>query len=162
MDLRPLIQLICTTAGIELPNNFTIQQRLPSIAVPSSSGTARKRIADLVVNVHDECDRVVAVLVLEVQLSWDPRKRRVWGLLAVAFAAEDDSDSQVVVFTPNPALRQRIREQLLPRIVPPPLLIEPNQTPQIFDPHANRAVPRCRHTRAMVHEHGRGRRRMPR
>jgi hypothetical protein len=43
---------------------------------------------------------------------------------SVAFAAEADSDAVVAVFAPDGKLRLRIRQRLLPKITPRPILIE--------------------------------------
>lgn len=142
MDLRPLVEVIGTLASLDLRGADVILERTPTIAVPSLGRRSRKRIADLVLTVRGHDERVLAVLVLEVQLSWDARKRWVWGLLAVAFAADQRCDARVVVFTPDPELRGQIRRRLVPNIEPPPHLIEPDQIPLICDVDEARRRPR--------------------
>lgn len=92
MDLRPLVELLCAAIGIERERISTIRERTPTIAVPSFAHPARKTIGDIVVTVHDRNNRVLAVLIFEVQLSWDATKRWVWALLAVTFAHEARSE----------------------------------------------------------------------
>jgi hypothetical protein len=63
----------------------------------------------------------------------DRTKARHWALAPVAFAAEADAEALVAVFTPDGKLRLRIRQRLLPKITPRPILIEPDQIRLITD-----------------------------
>jgi hypothetical protein len=83
--------------------------------------------------VHGKKLRIVLVVIIEVQLSWDRTKARHWALAPVAFAAEADAEALVAVFTPDGKLRLRIRQRLLPKITPRPILIEPDQIRLITD-----------------------------
>jgi hypothetical protein len=141
MELWPLVELLGSLTGLDLRKADLIVERTPTIAVPSLRAP-RKRVADLVLTVRGPDGRVLAVLVLEVQLTWDASKRWVWGVLAVAFAADQRCAARVVVFTPDPDLRGRIRRRLVPNIEPPPFLIEPDQIPLICDVEQARLRPR--------------------
>jgi hypothetical protein len=141
MDLWPLVELLGSLAGLDLREAEWIVERTPTIAVPSLR-SPRKRVADLVLTVRDRDGRVIAVLILEVQLTWDASKRWVWGVLAVAFAADQRCDARVVVFTPNPEVRGQIQRRLVPHIEPSPLVIEPGHIRQICDVDQARLRPR--------------------
>jgi hypothetical protein len=142
MDLRTLVELLGSLIDLDLHEADLIVERTPTIAVPTLRGSPRKRIADLVLTVRDHDGRVLAVLILEFQLTWDATKRWVWGLLAVAFAADERCDARVVVFTPDPELRGRIRRRLVPNIEPPPFLIEPDHIRLICGVEEARRRPR--------------------
>jgi hypothetical protein len=141
MDLRPLVELLGALAGLDLREIGRIVDRTPTIAVPSLT-RPRKRVGDLVLIVYDRNERELAVLVLEVQLSWDPGKRCVWALLAAAFAADLCVEARVAVLSPNPKLREKIRRRLVPDIQPRPLVIEPELIPLICDLEEARRRPR--------------------
>jgi hypothetical protein len=91
MDLRPLVERICMAVGIERERISAIRERSPAVAVMSFAHPARKTIGDIVLTVHDRNDRVLIVLIFEVQMSWDATKRWVWALLAVAFATRREA-----------------------------------------------------------------------
>jgi hypothetical protein len=141
MDLRPLVELLGALAGLDLRELDRIVDRTPTIAVPSLT-RPRKRVGDLVLIVYDRNELEIAILVLEMQLSWDPGKRWVWGLLAAAFAADLQVEARVAVLSPNPKLREKIRRRLVPDIQPRPLVIEPEQIPLICDLEQARRRPR--------------------
>jgi hypothetical protein len=141
MDPWAFVELLGPLVGLDLREANLIVERTPTIAVPSL-GRPRKRVADIVLVVLTADRRMLAVLILEVQLSWDATKRWTWGLLAVAFAAERRCAARVLVFTPDPDLRGRMRRRLLPSIEPVPLLIEPDQIPLICDLEEARRRPR--------------------
>jgi hypothetical protein len=142
MDLRPLVERICMAVGIERERISAIRERSPAVAVMSFAHPARKTIGDIVLTVHDRNDRVLIVLIFEVQMSWDATKRWVWALLAVAFAHEARSEGLVAVFTPDPLVRERIRRRLWPKMSPPPLILDPDQVELICDIQRARARPR--------------------
>lgn len=151
MDFRPLVERVCAAVGIAPERIGAIRERSPTVAVLSFARRARKVIGDIVLTVHDRKGRVLIVLIFEVQLTWDPTKRWVWALLSVAFAHEARSKGLVVAFTPDPVVRERIRERLLPKTSPPPLLVEPDDIELICDIERARMRPREAIVGALYH-----------
>lgn len=133
MPRRRLVELICAAAGIELDEIVEIHERTPTVQAPALLRRPRKLIIDLVLTVHGKKMRITLVVIIEVQLSWDSTKARSWPLAAVAFAAESDAQAVVAVFTPDGELRLQIRQRLLPKMAPQPVLIEPDQIRLITD-----------------------------
>jgi hypothetical protein len=133
MPRRRLVELICAAAGLELDEIIEIHERTPTVEAPALLRRPRKLIIDLVLTVHGKKMRITLVVIIEVQLSWDRTKARSWPLAAVAFAAESDAQAVVAVFSPDGELRVRIRQRLLPKMTPRPILIEPDQIRLITD-----------------------------
>jgi rRNA-processing protein FCF1 len=128
-----LVELICAAAGVEIGEIVEIHERTPTVEAPGLLRRPRKLIIDLVLTVHGKKMKITLIVIIEVQLSWDRTKARHWALAPVAFAAAADADAVVAVFTPDGRLRQRIRRRLLPKIMPRPTLIEPDQVRLITD-----------------------------
>lgn len=133
MPRRRLVELICAAAGIQIDDIVEIHERTPTVEAPALVRRPRKLIIDLVLTVHGRKMKITLVVIIEVQLSWDRTKARSWPLAAVAFAAESDAQAVVAVFTPDGALRLRLRERMLPKMMPQPILIEPDQIRLITD-----------------------------
>ena len=142
MDRKTLVGWIAAAAELKLDGVGEIRERSTTIAALGFLHAARKGLADLVLTVLGRHDRVMLGLILEVQLSLDWTKRWIWPLLATALAAEIRRLALVVVFTPDPLLRDAIRRRLLPKMQPRPLLIEPDQIPLIVDAERARREPR--------------------
>jgi hypothetical protein len=142
LDRRFLIEVICAATGVELPQNIDVQERTPWIEVPLSRRRPRKLTVDLLLTIADGDNKTIFVVVIEVQLSWDPAKIYDWALAATAFAAERRCRARVCVFTPGPELRGRIRERLFPKTCPEPAAIEPDHIPVFTDEAMARRWPR--------------------
>jgi hypothetical protein len=142
IDRRTLIEWIGAAAGLTLSNIGSIRERSTTIAVMSFVRPARKGVADVVLTLLDRDERVLTVLILEMQLTMDWSKRWTWPMLATAFAAEVKKEARVVAFTPDPVRRGEIRRLLLPKMQPRPILIEPDQIRMIHDAEEARAHPR--------------------
>lgn len=142
IDRRTLIEWIGASAGLSLSDIGSIHERSTTIAVMSFLRPARKGLADVVLTLLDRDDRILTVLILEMQLTMDWSKRWTWPMLATAFAAEVKKEARVIAFTPDPVRRGEIRRLLLPKMEPRPILIEPDQIPMIHDVEKARAQPR--------------------
>jgi hypothetical protein len=142
MDRQTLIEWIGAAAGLTLSEVRSIHERSTTISALGFIRSARKGLADVVFTLLGADDRIVMVLILEMQLTMDWSKRWDWPMLATTFAAEVRRTARVVVFTPDPVRRGQIRRLLLPKIEPRPILIEPDQIPLICDVERARAQPR--------------------
>jgi hypothetical protein len=142
MDRQTLVEWISAAAGLTMSDVRSIHERSTTIAAIGFVHSARKGLADVVFTLFDIRNRVLIVLILELQLSLDWSKRWTWPMLATTFAAEVRKIARVVVFTPDPVRRGEIRRRLLPKMEPRPLLIEPDQIPLIADAERARAHPR--------------------
>jgi hypothetical protein len=79
-------------------------------------------------------DSIVEVWIFEIELSFSWPKIRLWAHYEITYETECDADARVAVFTPRPALRERIRTKLLARMKKTkPILIEPDQIERISD-----------------------------
>lgn len=142
MDRRTLVEWIGAALGLTLSRVRSIHERSTTIAAMGFIHAARKGLADVVFTLLGPDDRILMVLILEMQLSMDWSKRWDWPMLATTFAAEVRRQARVVVFTPDPVRRGEIRRFLLPKMEPRPLLIEPDQIPLIDDAERARLQPR--------------------
>lgn len=142
MNRQTLVEWVGAAAGLTLSDIRSIHERSTTIATMGFVRAAGKGLADVVFTLLGIDDRILSVLILEMQLSMDWSKRWIWPMLATTFAAEVKKEARVVVFTPDPVRRGEIRRVLLPRIEPRPILIEPDQIPLIHDAERARAHPR--------------------
>lgn len=142
MNRQTLVEWISAAAGLTVSDIRSIHERSTTIAAMGFLHAARKGLADVVFTLLGPDDRILSVLILEMQLTMDWSKRWIWPMLATTFAAEVRRDARVVVFTPDPVRRGEIRRFLLPKMEPRPLLIEPDQIPLISDAEQARLQPR--------------------
>jgi hypothetical protein len=142
MNRETLVAWIGPAAGLTLSDIRSIHERSTTIAAMSFVHAAHKGLADVVFTVLGADDRILMVLILELQLSMDWTKRWDWPMLATTFAAEVRRVARVVVFTPDPVRRGQIRRLLLPKIEPRPILVEPDQIPVVHDVERARLQPR--------------------
>lgn len=142
MDRQVLLEWIGAAAGLAFQDIRSIRERSPTIAALGFLHPARKRIADMVLLLLGPDDRAAHGLILELQLSFDWSKRWTWPLLATALSAEIRRLARVIVFSPDPELREAIRRRLLPKLDPRAILVEPDHIPLICDADQARRQPR--------------------
>ncbi|MFO7566160.1 MAG: hypothetical protein R6X02_26175 [Enhygromyxa sp.] len=147
-----LLRIACAVAGVDLPA-LEIRYRNPRTQVPGLVKSARLGTVDLIFTLHDADGRTVAIWLLEIQCSYDHTKPRRWQLYLSAFAAELDADARLIVFTPEPKLRQRIRTKQLPLVHPTPILLEPDHIEQITDYDEARRRPELAVLGCLYHAH---------
>jgi len=133
IDPKTLIRIACAAGGIVPRKIVKVRYRNPRIEVPGLSKRAHDNAVDLVYTVHTADGRVVTVWVFEIQCSYDRKKRRRWKLYLAAFEDEDDAEARLVVFSPEPVLRGKIRAKLIPRVDPPAIVLEPDHIERITD-----------------------------
>jgi flagellar biosynthesis/type III secretory pathway protein FliH len=153
IEPRILIRIACAAAGIVPLKIVKIRYRNPRIETPRLAKRPGGNAVDLVFTVHAANGRTVEVWVLEIQCTYDTGKRRRWALYLAAFAEEHDADARLVVFSPEPRLRRRIRNKLLPRVDPPPILLEPDQIERITDYDDARRRPELTILGCLYHTH---------
>jgi hypothetical protein len=142
IDVRELIRIACAAAGIPVNDIVAVCYRNPRIEIVGLSKPAKGFVVDLVYTVHSADDRVIELWIFEIDLSWNRVKPRRWALYLSAFENEFDANGQLVVFSPKPQLRERIRLKALPRSRVTPLLIEPDHVERITDSNEARRRPR--------------------
>jgi hypothetical protein len=140
MPRRALIDLICRAHGIVLDEFTEILERTPTIDVPGFLRRASKHTPDLVFTVHTKDGRILLIVIIESQLSWDRTKLWEWALYPTAFAAEAHCWAKLSVFCPDPGLRGRYRK-VLPQMEPRPVVIEADQIELITDDERARREP---------------------
>ena len=140
MDRRSLVERLCRVIGLTLPANVVIEERTPVAEVPALGKHRKKRIADLVLEVRTQDRRAIVTFVIEVQESYSHAKGRDWMIFAVAFADRHVHKAQVMIFTPKPELRRRIR-RLVAQIDEPIHMFEPDHIERIDDDDIARAQP---------------------
>ncbi|WP_146157495.1 hypothetical protein [Enhygromyxa salina] len=132
MPHAALTRIMCAAAGIELHDHDDIRERSPAFEVPGLNRRARKGLIDLLLTVRTRDGAVLMHWILEVQLCWDVEKLWSWSLYSAAVGAETKKPAVVAAFVPDPALRARIR-RMIPKILPPPKLVEPDHLELIDD-----------------------------
>lgn len=139
MPRRALVELICRAHGTVLGEITQINERTPTIEIPSLLRRARRFIVDLVLTVHTKGSTIV-IVIAEAQLSWDATKLDDWSLLQVAFGARNRKKAIVAVFCPHLELRARFRVAIADSL-PPPVIIEPEHIELITDDNCARREP---------------------
>ncbi|HVI03892.1 MAG TPA: hypothetical protein VM869_34605, partial [Enhygromyxa sp.] len=153
IDPRTLIRIVAAAAGVEPGELFEIGVRDPRIQIPGLARPSGSKIVDGIYTIHSADGTVTGFWLFEVELSFDGRKRRRWSLYVVAFEHELDADGQLAVFSPVPALRDRIRARLVPRMRIKPILIEPDQIERITDHDDARRRPELTILGCLFHAH---------
>ncbi|MFO7565531.1 MAG: hypothetical protein R6X02_23010, partial [Enhygromyxa sp.] len=133
IDPPTLIRIVAAAAGLSKVERIEIKYRNPRVQVAALVHPAGTNIVDCIYTVHDADGRTIEIWLLEVELSLDQAKPRKWSLYVVAFEYELGGDAQLVVFSPMPKLREKIRTQLVPRMRIEPIIIEPDQIERITD-----------------------------
>ena len=132
MEPRVLARLLSRVVGLELPANYTVQDRSPVIEVPALGKRRKKQIADSVIQVRGDDDAVAVTFVIEVQMSYSVAKGRDWMIFTVAFADGLERKAPVIVVTPKPELRRQIC-RLIARIDEPVYAFQPDHIERIDD-----------------------------
>ena len=132
MEPRVLARLLSRVVGLELPANYTVQDRSPVIEVPALGKRRKKQIADSVIQVRGDDEAVVVTFVIEVQMSYSAAKGRDWMIFTVAFADGLERKAPVIVVTPKPELRRQIC-RLIARIDEPVYAFQPDHIERIDD-----------------------------
>jgi hypothetical protein len=153
IDARTLIRIACAAIGVVPRKIVKIRYRNPRIEVPGLGKRAHGNTVDFVYTVHTADGRTLDVWVFEIQCSYDRTKRRSWALYLSAFADEHDADARLVIFSPEPELRRKIRNKLLPRVDPPPILLEPDHIERITDYEEARRRPELTILGCLYHTH---------
>ncbi|WP_052559546.1 hypothetical protein, partial [Enhygromyxa salina] len=141
MPRLALIEILCAAAGIDLIEVSEVRERTPTFEVPNLNRRARKGLIDFLLVAIAGNGVTLMHWIIEVQLCWDANKQWNWALYAVAVGAESKKPAVVAVFTPDPVLRARIRTKLIPKILPPPALVEPDHIELIDDVEEARRRP---------------------
>jgi hypothetical protein len=136
-----LIAIACKALGISKNELAKAHYHNPRIEISGLSDAAKTFVVDIVYTLQF-ADRVIAVWVFEIELSWSSIKRRRWALFLSAYENELDVDGHLVVFSPKPRLRERIRRKAIPGCRATPLLIQPDHIERITDHAEARRRPR--------------------
>src|SRR5690606_5599815 len=108
IDPATLLGIVAAAAGLEGLERVEIRYRNPRVQAVALARSGGSKIVDCIYTVYDARGRAVEIWLLECELSWDGSKRRRWSLYVVAFEYELDADGHLVVFSPEPRLRERI------------------------------------------------------
>ncbi|HLT36272.1 MAG TPA: hypothetical protein VK034_08300, partial [Enhygromyxa sp.] len=133
IDPATLLGIVAAAAGLEGIERVEIRYRNPRVQAVALARSGGSKIVDCIYTVYDARGRAVEIWLLECELSWDGSKRRRWSLYVVAFEYELDADGHLVVFSPEPRLRERIRTKMVPKMRIEPIVIEPDQIERITD-----------------------------
>lgn len=136
-----LIAIACRALGITTNELAKARYLNPRIEISGLSDAAKIFVVDIVYTL-DSGECVVEVWVFEIELSWSAIKRRRWALFLSAYENEFDVDGHLVIFSPEPGLRERIRVKALPGCRATPLLIQPDHIERITDYDEARRRPR--------------------
>jgi hypothetical protein len=132
IDPRALIGIANAAAGLRVRRRGRIRYRNPRMQISGRSKRAANVAADLVYTIAAR-GRVDEFWIFEIQLSWCLAKLWRWALYETALENEYRATGRLAVFTPDPALRERIRTNLLPRIKTTPILVGPEHVERITD-----------------------------
>ncbi|HVI00987.1 MAG TPA: hypothetical protein VM869_19855 [Enhygromyxa sp.] len=153
IDPLVLIGIVCAQAGIPAPTIIEVRYRNPRIEIPGLAKPARKGIVDLVYTTLSAEGRL-EVWIIEIELSWDWLKVRRWAFYELSFENELEADAaRLAVFSPEPELRGKIHDKILPNIKTKPVLIQPDQIERITDYREARRSPELTILGCLFHAH---------
>ncbi len=153
IDPRVLIRIACAAAGITEYEIVELRYHDPRIEIPGLDKRAGEFAVDLVYTIRTADGRIVDLWLFEIQISHDPKKIRRWTLYVAAFENELDVDGHLVLVSPEPLLRERIRVKQLSRVRASTIVIERDQIERITDYTQARARPQLAILGALYHAH---------
>lgn len=145
-DMPParLSRLVCPLVNLEPREVADLRYRRGSVSIPGLYAKPRRLYPDLAFDLMTHAGERIRVVIVEVQLSVDRDKAVSWPILTIALKNRRRTDTRMLLLTPDPALRARIRRQVLDAMesgAPTPNFIRGDQIPLIHDYTQARSYP---------------------